>query len=681
MSDHTSLEEAMSRFELAYRASAEGLWDMAVVADDPINPQNEFWLSDRFRQMLGFDSSDEFPNILSSWSSRLHPEDQQRVLAAFFDHLTDITGQTGYDIEYRLQVKTGEYRWFRTTGATNRNDKGVPLRVAGFLRDITEERKREIVLKDAIDRFDLVNQASADGLWDMTINPENPLDAQNRVWWSDRYREILGYDETSFPNMLSSWLDCIHAEDKDRVLSAFAAHLSNSAEDNKYNIEYRIRTQSGPYRWFRVLGATDRDNNGAPLRCAGCLKDITQEREQNNQIRNTLERFYLLNEASPAPFWDMSVIAGDPVNPDNEFWWSDRFRNLLGYSNEEDFPNVLSSWSSRLHPDDHDWVIEAFSRHLEDKSGQTPYDVQYRLFLKDDSVRWFRATGITLRNSMGMPLRVAGSLLDIDEERRIQQELSSTATKLEGLTRELTVVSQGTKNDAESAGTQANEASEQVGEVAKSVSGILTSTQELLQTVNQIGKSANEARDVANEAMDNSRRADQTIKKLEQSSTEIGKVVKLITSIAEQTKLLALNATIEAARAGDTGKGFAVVANEVKELAKETADATDEIAAQVAEIQSDTNAVMAVIFEIAKITTNICDMQSTISSAVEAYGKDSNEIIRLAEHSDECVRAFAKNIQELSARAQSTLKKGDSAHETARTLSEMASSLTQLITS
>jgi len=92
-----------------------------------------------------------------------------------------------------------------------------------------------------------------------------------------------------------------------------------------------------------------------------------------DSMEHIITRFELVNKTTNVGLWDMDVIEGDPVNPNNRFAWTDEFRHMLGYSDESDFPNVLSSWSDKLHPDDHDWVLEAFARHLTDYSGRTPY--------------------------------------------------------------------------------------------------------------------------------------------------------------------------------------------------------------------------------------------------------------------------------------------------------------------
>jgi methyl-accepting chemotaxis protein len=120
----------------------------------------------------------------------------------------------------------------------------------------------------------------------------------------------------------------------------------------------------------------------------------------------------------------------------------------------------------------------------------------------------------------------------------------------------------------------------------------------------------------------------ETMSKLGQSSQEIGQVVKVITSIAQQTNLLALNATIEAARAGEAGKGFAVVANEVKELARQTAKATEEIGNKIAGVQSDTGLAVSAIREIAGVIDKINEISTTIASAVEEQNAATGEISR-----------------------------------------------------
>ena len=147
-------------------------------------------------------------------------------------------------------------------------------------------------------------------------------------------------------------------------------------------------------------------------------------------------------------------------------------------------------------------------------------------------------------------------------------------------------------------------------------------------SIREIAQNATQAARVAAQAMSEVTATNETVARLGTSSQEIGNVVKVITSIAEQTNLLALNATIEAARAGEAGKGFAVVAGEVKELATETARATEDIARRVEAIQSDTTGAVAAIDQVSQIIARISDYQMTIASAVEEQTATTAEMSR-----------------------------------------------------
>lgn len=182
------------RVDLVNRASSEGLWDMEVVAGNPINPKNRFWWSQRFRSLLEFNDEQDFPNVLASWADRLHPQDRQATLDAFARHLNDKSGSTPYQVKNRLAMKGGSYRLFHAQGETLRNERGTPIRVAGSLRDIHDQFERDQGHDVIITRFELAREMLSDGLWDMEgiagdrVNPKNPF------WWSPQFRRLLGFE-------------------------------------------------------------------------------------------------------------------------------------------------------------------------------------------------------------------------------------------------------------------------------------------------------------------------------------------------------------------------------------------------------------------------------------------------------------------------------------------------------
>lgn len=264
-------------------------------------------------------------------------------------------------------------------------------------------------------RFDLVNRASSEGLWDMEVVSGDPVNPKNRFWWSQQFRHLLGFkDERDFPNVLASWADRLHPQDKQATLDAFARHLNDKSGHTPYKVKNRLAMKDGSYRWFHAQGETLRDDGGTPIRVAGSLRDIQDQLERDQQHDVIITRFELSREMLSDGLWDMEVIAGDPVNPKNPFWWSPQFRKLLGFETVEEFPDVLDSWASRLHPEDKERSLNAFGAHLTDKSGRTPFDIEYRLKMKSGEYRWFRARGQTRRDPQGAPLRVVGALVDVN---------------------------------------------------------------------------------------------------------------------------------------------------------------------------------------------------------------------------------------------------------------------------
>jgi len=316
--DQTRDENISLRFKLVTDAIHVGLWDMTVVAGDPVNPQNTFIWTDAFRGMLGFKDATDFPDILDSWASRLHPEDHDWVLTAFAAHLTDRSGHTPYDVNYRLQMKNGNYRWFRATGTTIRDAQGIPLRVAGALFDIDEKFLKDQEMQSLITRFGLINSVLEEGPWDMTVVAGDPVNPKNEFWWSKQFRTLLGYhDEKDFPNILSSWSEKLHAEDSERVLAAFAAHLNDYSGRTPYSIEYRLRLKDGSYRWFHATGTTVRDKKGTPLRVAGTIRNIQIQKDKDIRENELADRIDHLTRAINKMMQSVNSVAGHALELSN----------------------------------------------------------------------------------------------------------------------------------------------------------------------------------------------------------------------------------------------------------------------------------------------------------------------------------------------------------------------------
>jgi PAS domain S-box-containing protein len=391
-----ALQESQERLKLAMDGSTDGFWDGHPRPDEPWDsPRTPIWWSPRIREMLGV-SAEEFPNVLGSWTSRLHPDDKDRVFGALRAHLDQ---RVPYDIEYRIQNKQGRYRWVRARGQALWDEVGRPVRMAGTLQCITDRKEAEFALRESQERLALAIDAAKLGFWDWDIRTQ-------QVTWSPMVHRIFGLSDHEFSGRYEDYLGLVHPDDRPLI----ARRISQALEGTKeYSLEHRIVWSDGSVHWLECKGEVIRDPAGNAVRMVGTVMETTQRKQAEEERAKALQDLENVMETVPDVIYTL-----------------DRQARLVGWNKKAETVTGLTSDELMLRPalefvpeEDKAHIAEAIMRAFE----QGYAEAEGRLLTKNGRAIPYHWTGATLKDEQGRVIGLTGVGRDISERKRIEASL------------------------------------------------------------------------------------------------------------------------------------------------------------------------------------------------------------------------------------------------------------------
>jgi PAS domain S-box-containing protein len=288
------LHDAQRRLERASLSISEGHWETDLET-------GKHWASSSYLALLGYAPGEIALGTLDELSALIHPADLAEAKQTSGENAE--AGRP-YHHELRVRRKDGDYRWFLVRGQAEQDASGKPIRLSGSIQDIHKQKQVEDELKAARQRFERAIRGTQDGLWEWDLRRET-------LWVSPRYGAILGYAEGAISGKERTPNDLAHPEDLQTCRSAQQAHFERGAP---YDVEVRMRTASGAYRWIRMRGEADRDSSGRPLRLAGSIQDVTEARAARDALIQASEAAQAANRSKSAFLANVSHEIRTPMN-------------------------------------------------------------------------------------------------------------------------------------------------------------------------------------------------------------------------------------------------------------------------------------------------------------------------------------------------------------------------------
>ncbi len=278
---------ANQRFEILHSGANEGLWDWYIPEDGKLSEGSMIWVSEQYKKLLlgkEYTQEGDYQQYnATGWEHNIHPADRDLMKEALHHHLEDWTGNTPYDVEFRVKVD-GQYRWFRERCTTIRKKNGHPVRAVGSLQDITEEKLLKSEIDNLLIRYDLAFRSTREGIWDIEIRSDG-IFSQENTWISPQLKKLWQVEQQS------DWTLSLRETDKRAMIQDLTTFIRQSNPKNKgFEHEYLMTLPDQSQRWFRAVGAAVYDPKTKRfVRLAGIISDITDKKELE-RLKENLQR-------------------------------------------------------------------------------------------------------------------------------------------------------------------------------------------------------------------------------------------------------------------------------------------------------------------------------------------------------------------------------------------------------
>ena len=552
----------------------------------------------------------------------------------------DLKNGKYFSNKFKRINKSGQEFWIQATYNPVFDENGKVYKVVKFATEITSEVIKNLENEgqlQAINRSNAVIEFNLDG----TILHAN-----------DNFLAAVGYSLDEIQGKHHRiFCDANYAASED--YKNFWERLNTGTFDSG---EYPRYTKSGEEIWISASYNPILDDTGRPFKVVKFAADITEMKKMANLKQMV----------------DLSPINTMMATPEGK----------LVYLNEKS-KETLRKFESQLPAKVDDLIGNSIDWFHKNPAG--PKNIIKEVSnLPHKAVIQFGTEKLDLLIS---PLRdTKGNYLGpmvcwdvVTDKYQLVSELTESSQDLGSAAEELLAIANQLASNAEEAAAQTGSVSTASEELNSGIQTVAANMEEMTASIREITKQTNSSSHETSNAMQIAESSNGTIKQLGESSQEIGNIIKVITSIAQQTNLLALNATIEAARAGEAGKGFAVVANEVKELAKQTANATVDISKKVEKIQDDSTSAVTSIEEITSAISKLNGIATSIASAMEEQSATTGEVSRVVNESSQGVKQIDENINQVAVASKETGIGANQTRESAERLSKIASRLKALV--